>query len=65
MVGYISEACGGAFAGFYYSYLLSNRSAAWTELQITNLFFYLYALFGLFKVIGYYMIDNSRGIEAK
>lgn len=24
MAGYISEACGGAFAGFYYSYLLEN-----------------------------------------
>lgn len=61
MVGYISEACGGAFAGLYYSYLLEN-SDTWNELQITNLFFYIYAFLGLAKFIGYYLIDNSRGI---
>ena len=34
-------------------------------MQATNFFFYMYALFGLFKVFTYWMIDNSKSIEAK
>lgn len=31
MVGYLSEACGAAFSGFMYSYLISGANP-WTEL---------------------------------
>lgn len=34
-------------------------------MEATNLFFYMYAMFGLLKVFAYWLIDNSKAIEAK
>lgn len=64
MVGYLSEALGGATAGFLSSYLTSPE-VGWSKIDTTNLFFYVYALFGLLKVFAYWLIDNSKAIEAK
>ena len=64
MVGYMSEALGGASTGFLYSHLVSD-TVGWTPIEATNFFFYLYAFFGLLKVFVYWLIDNSTAIEAK
>lgn len=64
MVGYLSEAFGGATTGFVYSFLISPR-IGWNEMEATNFFFYMYAAFGLLKILVYWLIDNSKAIEAK
>jgi hypothetical protein len=64
MTGYVSEAFGGISTGFLYSFLVSD-SVGWSQIEATNFFFYVYALFGFLKVIAYWSIDNSKSIEAK
>ena len=61
MVGYISEAVGAIMGGILYEYLVS-KDVEWSEIQATNFFFYIYALFGLLKSIAYWMIDNTNAI---
>jgi hypothetical protein len=61
MVGYISEALGGVFGGILYSFLVSEQ-VGWSDIKATNFFFYLYSIFGLLKVIAYWMIGNSNSI---
>jgi hypothetical protein len=62
MAGYLSQACGAIFTGFYIKFMVSHFGS--TIVSATTNIVQFYALLGACKAIGYYMM-NENHIEAK
>lgn len=57
MVGYVSQAIGALFAGFYTQYLSDNYGVS--QLEATKILIEFYAVLGLLMGIGYFLISSE------
>jgi NAD/NADP transhydrogenase alpha subunit len=59
MVGYLSQAAGAVFAGFFLVWTINNIPGT-TELSAMRNVVRIYALLGAAKFVGYYFMDRNQ-----